>query len=456
MDEIELYIDNFNSQGDGVGSYNKEGKSTKVAVCHTIVGDLVKADLCKRKKRGFLKGRLSSILKKSEIRKEAPCSHCQICGGCRWQEMDYASQLKFKEKIILKEFGSAKILPIIPCNDPFFYRNKMEFSFSENKAGTKFLGLMIAGASRYVFNVEKCYLSSLWFSDVLNAVREWWEKSNLSAYNPSVNEGSLRFLTIREGKNTGEKMVVLTVSGRSEFALSKSDIASFAEAVKSALPHDNPSIFLRIWQIAKGSPTQFYDMHLSGRDYIQERLNVQNKELFFKISPSSFFQPNTHQAEKLYAKALELSLVTKDFTVFDLYCGTGTLGMVFAPFVKKVIGVELNKDAIIDAEENLKLNNIQNFKLYEGDVGKVLTSMEKITPDLVILDPPRAGLDHLALSNLKVLRPKKILYISCNPKTQSENVKELLNEGYILKVVQPLDQFPHTIHIENIALLELN
>lgn len=460
MDEVELYIENFNQQGDGIAVYSKEGApSSKVAVSHAIIGDLIKADLYKRKKRGFLKARMTSIVKKSKLRTEPLCSHCQICGGCRWQEMNYSEQLKLKEKIIAKEFSAhiSKILPIIPCNDPYNYRNKMEFSFSENGAKTKFLGLMIAAANRYVFNVEKCYLASSWFSDVLNGVRSWWEKSLLGAYKAITNEGTLRSLTIREGKNTNEKMVFLTVSGRSEFALSKTDISSFVEAVKSSLPNtENLSIFLRIWQISKGSPTQFFDMHLFGPDHIKEKINIQGKELVFKISPSSFFQPNTFQAEKLYNKALELANVSKDDVVFDLYCGTGTLGMIFSSYVKQVVGIELNRDAIIDAEENLKLNNIENFELHQGDVGKVLTSMDKISPDLVIVDPPRSGLDHLALSNLKILRPKNILYISCNPKTQSENIKELLKEGYILKVIQPVDQFPHTIHIENIALLARN
>jgi 23S rRNA (uracil1939-C5)-methyltransferase len=460
MNEVELLIENFNGSGDGVALYPKDAPfPSKVAVSHAIVGDLIKADLYKRKKRGFLKARLSSIVKKSELRGDPHCSHCHICGGCRWQEMEYSHQLKFKEKIIAKEFlgllQNVKVFPIIPSDDPYHYRNKMEFSFSENGAKTKFLGLMIAAANRYVFNVEKCHLASFWFSDVLNAVRSFWEKSSIKAYNHNCDEGSLRTLTIREGKNTNEKMVFLTVSGNSLFALSKSEINGFVDVVKEIVPQ--ASIFLRIWQIAKKEPTQFFDMHLFGKDHIKEKMTIFGKELFFKISPSSFFQPNTFQAQKLYSKALELSNVSNGDTVFDLYCGTGTLGMVFASHVKKVYGIELNADAVIDAEENLKLNGIQNFHLHKGDVGKVLTALiaQKINPDLIIVDPPRAGLDALALENIKSLRPKKFLYVSCNPKTQSENIKDLIQAGYILKVIQPVDQFPHTIHIENIALLEL-
>jgi 23S rRNA (uracil1939-C5)-methyltransferase len=213
---------------------------------------------------------------------------------------------------------------------------------------------------------------------------------------------------------------------------------------------------LRIHQTKKGSPTHFYEMHLSGPDHIVEKLHLKGGSLTFKISPASFFQPNTLAAEKLYDTAI--SMLPQCATVYDLYCGTGTLGMIAARHVQQVIGIELSSEAIIDAEANLLQNQIGNMTLHQGDVGKVIARLMSephfIPPDAVIVDPPRAGLDPLALQLLKKILPKTIVYISCNPLTQAENVAELQSAGYKLMRLQPLDQFPHTYHIENIALLE--
>lgn len=464
-EEIELKIESFNDKGQGIAYFQKNEVRCKVALSNVIIDDLIKAKIGKRKHRGQYKGKLLSILKKSIYRTSPTCSHTDICGGCCFQNMKYEEQLKLKEKKVLHEFQeilkkqNVAIYPIIPCENPFYYRNKMEFSFSENGAKTKFLGLMIAGANKYVFNVDKCFIASPWVSEVLSQVKLWWEKSSLLAYNFQKDAGHLRYLTIREGKNTSEKMVVLTVSGSEKFVIDDASLNSFVEAVLSGVADKkNISIFLRTQKIEKKKATEFIERLLFGKLHITESLHINDKKLFFKISPASFFQPNTLSAEKLYTKAFELAKVDKASVVFDLYCGTGTLGMVFSHQVKNVIGIELSPNCVKDANENIKLNNIDNFKIFEGDVGKTLTlllSKKDFTfPDLVILDPPRIGLDLLAISHMQVLKPKKILYISCNPKTQAENIKDFLKIGYSLKLLQPLDQFPHTAHIENIALLE--
>jgi 23S rRNA (uracil1939-C5)-methyltransferase len=252
-------------------------------------------------------------------------------------------------------------------------------------------------------------------------------------------------LILREGKRTQDRMVMLTVSGNPEYALKRTQINSLVDAVKG----DNVSVFLRIQQTQKGSPTQFYEMHLHGPDHIREELNA----LSFKISPTSFFQPNTCAAEKLYARALELCTLHPDQLVFDLYCGTATLGMICARQVKKVIGIELNPHAVFDAKSNMEHNQIKNMEIHCGDVGKLLKERQWERPDLVILDPPRAGLDAVAIAHVIALNPKQILYVSCNPATQAENIKKFIESGYLLKEIQPVDQFPHTMHIENIALL---
>lgn len=453
---VEIDIENFNEKGEGVG-YLTHPSKIKIYVPHALIGDKVEALLYRKKRRGYFKARISKILKGSSLRTCPSCSHTEICGGCSWQEIFYDKQLELKQKRVQTEFGYHKDLeqilrPIIASGASFHYRNKMEFSFSENGAKTKFLGLMIAAANKYVFNVEKCFLASEWVSKALNAVRNWWASSSLQAYNYNKDEGTLRYITFREGKRTSEKLAILTISGKEEYLLTSHEIDSFVSALTS-LQLSDLSIVLRMQKIEKGKPTEFLERTLYNRSFIFEKMRILDKELLFKISPSSFFQPNTFQAEKLYSLALSLANVTSESVVLDLYCGTGTIGLVFSFFVKKVIGIEVNSQSVLDAKENIALNGVTNFEVISGDVGKTLDLLSLPKIDLVILDPPRAGLDELSIIQLKKLSPKKILYISCNPKTQSLNVKEFLS-NYNLKIIQPLDQFPHTVHIENIVLLE--
>lgn len=397
---------------------------------------------------------------------EAKCSHFSQCGGCTSQNRPYEVQLAEKEVLIKKIFApllenqSVVIHPIIPCQNPWEYRNKMEFSFSQNKAGDYFLGLMMKGRPRVV-DLQECHLVSPWFSHVLAKVRFWWKETGLLAYRHHKDTGHLRTLIVREAKNGRGKLVMITVSGNPDFALKKSHLESFVQAVKSSLPeseHPFLSIFLRVQQIKKGQPTQFYEMHLSGPDHIVETVNIRttifNKQLRFKISPSSFFQPNTHQAELLYSAALNMLRGLTHKLIFDLYCGTATFGLSVAHAAREVVGVEINPHAVFDANVNKEVNGIENFAIYKGDVGEVLEKLKgHEKPDLVIVDPPRVGLDARAIKNILNLSPKEILYISCNPQTQADNIKILQQSGYKLSQIQPVDQFPHTAHVENIVLL---
>lgn len=373
------------------------------------------------------------------------CLHFTKCGGCTSQHLDYAQQLQSKQEIVEKAFPGLSVKPIIPCLDPWQYRNKMEFSFSQNKAGERFLGLILRSTRGWVFNLQQCLICSPWFAETLQAVKEWWDTTDLRAFNPRSAEGTLRTLILREGKRTGDKLLMLTVSGDPRFVLSRSQIDNFAKISPGA------SSFLRIQQCIKGSPTQFFEMHLKGPTHIREELHVAGEKYTFKISPASFFQPNTLQAEVLYSRALEMASPTPEMHVFDLYAGTAAIGMVFARHVKKVTAIELNSHAVCDAKDNCEENQISNLEIHCGDVGKILSQLP--SPDLAIVDPPRTGLDAEALGHLLRLQPKKILYISCNPQTQAENVKALT--GYQVKEIQPVDQFPHTPHIENILLLDL-
>lgn len=442
---MEGSVQGFSLKGYGIAS--------DVEIAHTVPGDKILFELT-RKKRLPKKGRLLEVLEPSLDRVEPRCIHASTCGGCSWQQMAYSAQLQVKESRVRQAFG-AQPSSIIPSHPIFRYRNKMEFTFSENRGGQRYLGLMIAQAEPYVFNLTECHLASSWFAELLSAVRTWWENSKLKAYHPPTDSGTLRYLTVREAVRTQQKMAILNVSGNPDYAITRDDLESFKKIAEGAVSQEI-SLFLRIHQTKKGRPTQFFEMHLAGPDHIVEELHLKTGSLSFKISPSSFFQPNTYSAEKLYNAALDM--LPEAATVFDLYCGTGTLGMAAAQKAKRVVGIELSPESVLDANANLLRNQISNMVIHQGDVGHVITRLMAdptfIRPDAVIVDPPRAGLDSLAIHHLKALLPKTIIYISCNPLTQAENVQQLIRGGYALKKLQPLDQFPHTYHIENIALLE--
>lgn len=456
-----ITIDSISLKGHGQG-FSLDNPLKIVEVAHTAIGDTAKILLNRRKR----KGRLLEVLKPSVDRCEPKCSHASLCGGCTLQQVKYEKQLQVKEFFIQKAFSellfsqNTELYSIMPCEFPWQYRNKMEFSFSQNKANTKFLGLKIAQASSFVFNLTSCHLAPSWFSDVVLSVKDFWEKSNLQAYNPPKNTGSLRTLTIRYAFATDEKMVILTVSGHPDFAIGKKELDLFVEAVKGCVNDSSKlSIFLCIQQIQKGEPTQFFEMNLFGSDHIKETLTLPLKkpiELSFLISPTSFFQPNSKQAQNLYAHAIEMAALDSEDVLFDLYAGTGTLGIAMAQFVKKVVSIELNRYAVFDAKQNAELNGIKNITFHPGDVNKVLEKLiaekEFVSPDVVVVDPPRAGLEPSAIKTILSLKPKKILYVSCNPVSQARDSEVLIEGGYNLCKMQPVDQFPHTAHIENIAL----
>lgn len=362
--------------------------------------------------------------------------------------MPYQVQLETKQALVESLFPTFPVSPIIPCQNPWHYRNKMEFSFSQNKAGDRFLGLILKQSRGKVFNLQECFIAPEGFAQALARARTWWENTPLRAFHFHSGQGTLRTLTMRQSFRTGQKMALLTVSGNPEFAMTKSQIDAFV----SALDDPSMSVFLQIQQAIKGKPTQFFEMHLAGPTHIVEHLHLDGRTFEFKISPTSFFQPNTEQAEVLYKTALSLPTLDSSSCVYDLYCGTGTFGILCAPSVKQVIGIELNPHAVFDGQMNAESNNISNITFHKGDVGQTLSTLSLPPPNLVILDPPRAGLDKPALEMLRTLNPPQILYISCNPNTQAQNLLEL--PGYQLVHIQPVDQFPHTPHIENICLLK--
>ena len=458
---VSIQIEKFSSKGFGVGLAKKTPTSmpTKTSVPGAIPGDVIIAEIGPKRKGSYV-GKLLEVSTASKDRREPVCLHASSCGGCSWQFLQYEKQLTYKQSLIQDLFSplfKGEFPSIIPCDLEWRYRNKMEYTFSQNKAGDKFLGLMIAGSKGRVETLKECHLCPEHFIQILEAVKAWWEESSLLAFHGIREEGSLRTLTVREGKRTDQTMVILTVSGNPEYALTKDQLQSFVSAVLRAHGGKTVSIFLRVQQAIKGQPTQFFEMHLSGPDHIQEELQITSKgfvrNYLFKISPTAFFQPNTTQAEKLYSKALEIAGDRPRKLVLDLYAGTATLGMVFAPFAEKVIAVELNPYAVFDAEVNKEINQIDNLQVLKGDVGAVLAELNIKEPDLIILDPPRTGLLLQALELVVSTNPQEILYISCAPKEQARDCLLFEQAGYEIVSLQPFDQFPHTVHIENIVLL---
>jgi len=471
---VEIEIESFSKRGNGIGYFDRQdGTRCPVEVSFTIPGDKIRAMLL-RKRSGIYRSRLEEILELSSDRIEPKCIHFGSCGGCRWQQISYQMQLKKKQEFVLQCFGDllsdeVEVGEIIPCQDQWHYRNKMEFTFSSDAAKNHYLGLVMDSSKGKVFHLTECHLPNPWFVEAISSVRQWWNECSLDAYHAHRNTGSLRTLTLREGRRTGDRMVNLTVSGSPEYALKKHQLESFVafvrDAVESVDPSKRLSIFLTIQQVQKGKPTNFYEMHLYGSDHIREIMQMKTDpseepvSLKFCISPSAFFQPNTTQAEQLYSMALKLVLIPKRAIVYDLYCGTGTLGICFAKRASQVVGIELSPEAAHDARHNASENGLDNVTILTGSVHEKLEEIQKESlfppPDLVMVDPPRPGLDPHALKHIIQMKPPKILYISCNPVTQAENIREFAAAGYKLKGVHPIDQFPHTIHIENIAILSL-
>lgn len=461
---IDLEIDGLSKKGNGLGIFPRENAPPlKVEVPFAIPGDTVRCETI-RKKRGVSVARLQEVLTPSPSRIAPKCLHFGICGGCRWQQMSYADQLSLKQKTVQHHFPGFTVEPIIPCTSPWQYRNKMEFSFSSDAAQNHYLGLIQDSSKGKVINLTECHLVNPWFIDCIKAVRSWWKESGLEAWRMTKDTGSLRNLTVREGVRTGDRLVMLTVSGNADYALNRPQLDSFIAAVRLAVTPPEGShltIFLRIHQAVKGMPTQFYEMHLSGPDHLREILYIQKEKdvtavpLTFTVSPSAFFQPNTTQAETLYSLAIQSAGISQGDIVYDLYCGTGTLGICMAKQAKQVIGIEISPESSLDARTNAKSNQIENYTVYTGPVHKVLKEETLPKADVVVVDPPRVGLDPEALKLIVGLGAQKIVYISCNPETQAQNVMELQQYGYRLQGIQPVDQFPQTVHIENIAVLTL-
>ncbi len=469
--EVTLTIESLS--GDGTTVAHHEG--LVVFVEDAVPGDVVNARIWKLKKN-FAEARALQILTPSPLRVEPRCKHFGICGGCKWQTLAYPSQLEFKRQHVsdvfkrIGGFETVEVRPVIGCDEPYYYRNKMEFTFSNQRWLSEeemlhkddikkevAVGLHIPERYDKVLNVEECFLQSETSARILNIVREIVRVWGMDAYQTHTHEGYLRHLVIREGKKTGQRMINLVSTHDWPEAMQNLTALLLKEFPDTTTIVNN--ITERKSMVAVGDKEKVYH----GEGYITENIG----KFTFQISANSFFQTNTLQAEKLYTVTKELAELQSTDVVYDLYCGTGTIALFLSDVAERVIGIEVVDSAIADAQHNAELNKVQNCYFLKGNLLEGLYSKkdpemtqtgwlrEHPKPTVVVLDPPRSGVHPKVIDQILKIMPERIVYVSCNPSTQARDAKLIADGGYTLDVVQPVDMFPHTDHIEAVARFTL-
>lgn len=460
LEQVE--ITDIAAEGKALGHYEDQ----VVFVSGAVTGDIVDIQISKKRSR-YMEGYIKAFRKYSPLRIEPFCRHFGECGGCKWQMLPYQMQAEFKERQVTEQLRRISGLalpetsPIIKADEDRLYRNKLEFTFSNKKwiprdqaaeddqFTDKFpgLGFHIPMMFDKVLDIERCHLQR----EPSNAIRLWVKEytiaHNMDYYNLRSHEGLMRNIIIRTSSTTTDIMVVLVFAAEdnrnsrlmADLASKFSEITSLNWIINDKL---NDSI----------ADLQVYNF--SGKPYIEETM----EGLTFRINPKSFYQTNSHQAYKLYSVTREFAALTGTETVYDLYTGTGTIANFVARQAKKVVGVEYVKEAIDDAKLNSELNGIGNTSFYVGDMKDVLCT-EFIEanghPDVIILDPPRAGIHEDVAAVILRAEPKRIVYVSCNPATQARDLK-ILSEKYSVQRIQPVDMFPQTHHVESVVLLTKN
>lgn len=443
-DEVELRIDSLAYGGNGVGRVD----GFVVFVRGGVPGDLVRARATKVKK-GFAEAKRTALLEPGPGRVDAPCRHFGVCGGCRFQDLAYERQLDAKHEQVrdalvrLGGFASPPLEPIVAARTVYGYRNKLEYSFAPGEEGLV-LGFHRAGRWDEVIDVEECLLTTDVGNAVRRAVADWARAERLEPYDQETQSGYLRHLVLREGMNTGQVLVLLVTAPGERFDADFliETITRFPE-VRSIhwAVNDRPAEVTNL-------PTRL----LWGEEWIEEEL----LGLRFRVRPSAFLQTNTEMAATLYTLAREAAALTGTETVYDLYCGTGTIGLTLAAGAKSVWGVEISEESVACAIENAEANGIGNARFFAGNVGQSLEELagRAGAPDVVVVDPPRAGLAGKALRRTGALGADRVVYVSCNPTTLASDLAVLRDEyGYELARCTPVDMFPHTPHIESVSLL---
>jgi 23S rRNA (uracil1939-C5)-methyltransferase len=444
---LSLTIDDLAFGGEGVG----RADGYVVFVPGGLPGDRLRVRLVQVRSR-FGRGVIESIEEASPQRVAAPCPYVGRCGGCRLQHVAYDAQLAFKAKQVadaLQRLGGlrdAPLRPIIEADETFGYRNKMEFTVARGRGGPLVVGLHEADRYDSVLDIDRCLLQSDRMNALLTEARAFFAERGLTVYEQETGEGLLRFLMLREGKQTGELMTNVVTS-----APAVSELAPLAERLAARVP-GTTSVVMNV-NPKKASVAVGVEEHLlAGRDHIREGMGG----LTFQVSANSFFQTNTRQAERLFELVIESTGLTGTETVFDLYSGTGAISLLLARRARWVYGIELVQAAVDDAGINAAANGITNCTFLCGEVRFVLPSLigKGVTAEVVVADPPRAGFHPKALHALITLGARRVVYVSCNPTTLARDLGELVRGGYRLEWVQPVDMFPHTPHIEAVARLE--
>ncbi len=429
-----------------------------------VPGDVVDIRIT-RKRRNYLEGRVIRFHEYSPDRIKPLCRHFGVCGGCKWQHLPYELQLKYKEKQVtdtLTRIGKVRpdeILPVVASDDVYYYRNKLEYTFSDRRwftkeeleaetdfAGKDALGFHVPGFFDKVLDIKECHLQPEPSDSIRNAVRRYAHRKGLSFFNLRQQSGFLRNLIIRSS-GSGDIMVIVV------FFL---DEQERIEGLLDYLSEEFPRITSLWYIINRKKNDSLADQEpvlYRGDDHLTEEIDG----LKFRVGPKSFFQTNTRQAEKLYAIAREFAGLTGKETVYDLYTGTGTIAAYMASRAARVTGIEYIEEAVRDARINSEINNIKNTEFFSGDLKDVLSGSffrDHGYPDVVITDPPRAGMHPDVVRSIMEAGSGKIVYISCNPATQARDIS-MLAERYEVEKVQPVDMFPQTHHVENVALLKL-
>ncbi|MDH5828297.1 23S rRNA (uracil(1939)-C(5))-methyltransferase RlmD [Sphingobacterium faecium] len=454
----DIEIVDIAEEGKGVGKTD----DLVLFVERAIPGDVVDVELI-RKKKSFGEGRIQTLKKASEHRVEPFCEHFGVCGGCKWQHMTYDAQLLFKQQSVenaLTRIGKVDISsmePILPSVQTKYYRNKLEYTFSNKKWLTSIddnvedmnmdaLGFHVPGRFDKILNVNHCYLQEDPSNILRNSVREFAVENDISFYDLRGHSGVLRNLIIRIS-STGELMVIVVFAYPEDGQV---------ELLMSFIKEKFPTITSLLYIINQKKNDTIFDQDIivyNGRDFIYEEM----EGLKFKVGPKSFYQTNSAQAYELYKITRDFAGLSGEELVYDLYTGAGTIANFVAKYAKEVIGVEYVPSAIEDAKINSEINGVKNTKFYAGDMKDVLTAnfiAEHGKPDVVITDPPRAGMHTDVVTRLLEMEAPKIVYVSCNAATQARDLT-LLAEKYDVVRIKPVDMFPHTQHVENVVLLKL-
>lgn len=445
---VEFDIHALAFGGAGLGKY--EGMTVFVKGC--MPGDRVKASFTKLKQQ-YAEADLAEVVSPSKDRAKPKCKYFGVCGGCQFQFMPYEKQLEFKKQNVIDSFerignlASPPVSDVIHGEDDYHYRNKMEFSFGYDADMNFTLGMHVPGRRYDIMDLNECHLMSERSHAVVNQVRDWAKNLGWPPFKYSCGEGFLKHLVLRESKKNNELLVDLITSDDLPDDFDEG-IKQFTEILYAT------SVYWAKVVSVRGQRKQIHETLLKGKRFLSETMTLDNGDtLNFDILPQAFFQVNTAMAERLYSQVLKAADCAESDVVFDLFCGTGTIGLFFAKHVAQVFGIEINEESVKAARENAQKNNIFNIDFYCGDVAKLVKTIKE-RPSIIVIDPPRAGVTEKVVSYINEFSPMKIVYVSCNPATLARDCEWFKGYGYSVKSITPVDMFPQTYHIENVCLLE--